>query len=304
MKIRRGRFEGLTPYDTVFIGNYTKDTIISASGTRVVDGGGFNYGAHVGAMMGLRVAAVTRLAKEDFHVVKALKQMGVNVFATETKNSTCLRIVYPTSNVDEREIYVIHSAGSFTMDQFDNLKAKVILINASFRGEVGFEVVEGLSKRAELLAVDVQGFVRVNREGKMVYEDWPDMARVLRYVNVLKADIVESEMLTGLKEIRQAARELASYGPTEVVITHRDGVLVHAEGEDYEASFLPEALVGRSGRGDTCVAAYALKRLTASPAEATIWTAAVTSLKMEAEGPIRREVRDVENLIQTKYSSH
>ena len=32
-------------YDIVIIGNYTKDTIVSPSGTRVVDGGGFNYGA-------------------------------------------------------------------------------------------------------------------------------------------------------------------------------------------------------------------------------------------------------------------
>ena len=33
-------------YDTVIFGNYTKDTIISATGTRYIDGGGFNYGAH------------------------------------------------------------------------------------------------------------------------------------------------------------------------------------------------------------------------------------------------------------------
>jgi hypothetical protein len=33
-------------YDVVYIGNYTKDTIISPSGTRYVDGGGMNYAAH------------------------------------------------------------------------------------------------------------------------------------------------------------------------------------------------------------------------------------------------------------------
>ena len=41
-------------YDIVIIGNYTKDTIVSSAGTRPVDGGGFNYGAHVAAMMGLK----------------------------------------------------------------------------------------------------------------------------------------------------------------------------------------------------------------------------------------------------------
>ena len=67
-------------YDIVIIGNYTKDTIVSSTGTRVVDGGGFNYGAFVASMMGLEVAAVTRLAEEDKRVVDALRSRGVDVF--------------------------------------------------------------------------------------------------------------------------------------------------------------------------------------------------------------------------------
>jgi hypothetical protein len=42
-------------------------------------------------------------------------------------------------------------------------------------------------------------------------------------------------------------------------------------------------------------------RLNASPAEATIWAAAVTSLKMEAEGPFHRDIAEVKRLIQDKY---
>jgi hypothetical protein len=45
------------------------------------------------------------------------------------------------------------------------------------------------------------------------------------------------------------------------------------------------------------------KRLTASPAEATIWAAAVVSLKLEAEGPFRREISQVDDLIRSRYSS-
>jgi len=85
------------------------------------------------------------------------------------------------------------------------------------------------------------------------------------------------------------------------VLTHRDGLLVLAGNQFHEAGFYPVELVGRSGRGDTCLSAYAAGRLTRSPAEATIWAAAVTSLKMEAEGPFRRDVREVEALIQTRY---
>jgi len=59
-------------YDIAFLGHYTKDTIVSSSGIRIVDGGAFNYGANVAVRMGLKVAAITRLTKEDFHVIKNL----------------------------------------------------------------------------------------------------------------------------------------------------------------------------------------------------------------------------------------
>ena len=45
-------------HDIAFLGNYTKDTIVSATSSRVVDGGAFNYGAHVARAMGLDVAAI------------------------------------------------------------------------------------------------------------------------------------------------------------------------------------------------------------------------------------------------------
>lgn len=290
-----------TLYDLVLVGHYTKDAIVSASGERLVDGGAFNYGAQVAARMGLKVAAVTRLAEEDFHVVDELTRLGVEVFARATPKSTCLRLEYPTSNVDERVIYVTSTAGAFTPAEVDSLRARVFLIGASMRGEIGLEVIGALGKKEALLAADVQGFVRVARDGKLVYEAWPEQQQVLAHVDVLKTDAVEAKMLTGEADIKVAARILADVGPNEIVLTHRDGLLVFADGEYYEARFFPDELIGRSGRGDTCIAAYMAKRLTAPPDEATIWAVAVTSLKMEAEGPFRRDMGEVADLIHRQY---
>jgi sugar/nucleoside kinase (ribokinase family) len=297
-------------WDVAFIGNYTKDTIVSASGTRVVDGGAFNYGAQVAARMGLRVVAVTRLAREDSRVLDELGRLGVSVLARSTPQSTCLRIEYPSSNEDERVIHVSSSAGAFSPEEVQDLRARAFVVGASMRGEVGLGVIEVLrstsrgataGKRA-LLATDVQGFVRVAKEGLLVYEPWPDKQSVLAQVDILKTDAVEAEMLTGQADMRVAARMLADLGPDEVVVTHRDGVLVRTKGQMHSAAFFPARLVGRSGRGDTCLAAYVARRLSAAPAEATIWAAAVTSLKMEAEGPFRRPMPEVEALIRDRYS--
>jgi len=284
-------------FDIVLVGNYTKDTIVSQSGTRVVDGGGFNYAAHVAALMGLKTAAVTRLAREDDRVVERLRQSGITVFPVYTPESTTLRLEYPTSNLDERVITVTHIAGSFALDQVKDLRAKAFLINASLRGEVSLSVIEELRRKDTLLAADVQGFVRtVAADGRMIHDPWPERDQVLSRIDILKTDAVEAEILTGISDKRAAAQMLARWGPKEVVLTHSDGVMVLAGGVFFEGPFRPKQIVGRSGRGDTCISAYVSKRLSASPKEATIWAAAVTSLKLEAEGPIKRGIDEVEIL--------
>jgi len=285
----------------VFLGNYTKDTIVSAAGTRVVDGGAFNYGAHVAAAMGLRVAAVTRLARADWHVVRHLEDLGVDVEARVTPHATCLRLEYPTANVDERVIYVTSTAGTFTPDQVQGLEAPAFVVGPTLRGEVGLNVIEALAGKETLLAVDVQGWVRVERDGVLRYEPWPEQRELLSHIDILKTDAVEAEMLTGEVDIRAAAQELVAFGPQEIVLTHRNGLLVYARGEVFEAGFYPREVVGRSGRGDTCLASYTARRLSHSPADATIWAAAATSLKMEAEGPFRRTTVEVENMIRERY---
>lgn len=288
-------------YDITFLGHYTKDTIVSASGTRIVDGGAVFYGANVAARMGLKTAVVTRLAREDFRVVEEMERLGVRVFAKVTPKSTCLRLEYPSSNVDERVIHVASNAGPFIPEELEHIGTRTVVIGGSMRGEISLRVMEKLAEKTDRIAADAQSFVRIDREGTLVAAEWPEKQVVLALLHVLKADAVEAELLTGSADIRAAAEILHELGPREIVLTHRDGLLVYDGDRFHEAGFFPKELVGRSGRGDTCIASYVASRLNASPAEAIVWAAALTSLKMEAEGPFRRDIGEVERLIEEKY---
>ena len=288
-------------FDIAFLGHYTKDTIVLPHETKTIRGGAFYYGAHVVVRMGLKAAVITRLAEEDFGVVEDLSRMGVEVFATPTAQSTGLRLVYPTQDPDRRMVYNVGFAGPFTPAEVVPVQARAFHIGASIRGEVPLEVIEALAQKQARISLDVQGFVRVNRGRELAYEDWPEAAQVLELVDVLKADSVEAEFLTGTSDLQEAARTLSEFGPSEVVLTHGKGVLVYADGHFYAAPFWTREMKGRTGRGDTCIAAYLGKRLTASPAEATIWAAALASLKMETEGPFNREIKEVEKLIRQEY---
>jgi sugar/nucleoside kinase (ribokinase family) len=288
-------------YDVAYIGNYTKDTIVSPAGVRYVDGGAVNYAAHAGARLGLKVAVITRLAREDQRVLDQLTQAGVDCIAKYTPQSTCVKLEYPTHDPDQRNLYVTSTAGSIGLDEVASVAARALVIGTTLRGEVGLEVIQALHQRQVLLAADVQGYVRVLREQSIVYEPWDEMQAVLGCLDILKSDAVEAEYLTGTSDIHHAARIYAAAGPQEIVLTHKDGLLIYAQGKYHELGFYPQSLAGRSGRGDTCLGSYVAKRLSVSPAEAGVWAAAVTSLKMETLGPFNRPISEVEELIQKKY---
>jgi len=288
-------------YDVALIGNYTKDTIVTPSGTAYVDGGGMNYSAHAINALGYQAVVVTRLAKEDDHVVKKFTDAGIDCYPTYAPYSTHMKLEYPTTDPDIRTLSVTHTAGSITPDAVLSLNTRAASIGPSLRGEVGLDVIKALKDKGVKVAADMQGYVRVLRGESLVYEPWPEMAETVAYLDYLKSDAVEAEFLTGEKDIEKAAAFFASMGAREIVLTHRDGVLIHAEGKFHHFDFHSESLAGRSGRGDTCIGTYTARRLDLSPKDAGAWAAAVTSLKVERPGPFNRPLAEVEAFIHKYY---
>ena len=289
-------------FDFVSIGAYTQDTIVTRSGTRYVDGGGYSYSALAARLASVSVGAVTRLSAADRKSTDLLRSVGVEVIVHESRHSTLMRLEYPTDNVDERILTVTAVADAFVPGDVASTEASAILTSPSIRGEISLAVVEAVRAKAGRVGLDIQGFVRVRTaDGRLAYEAWPEMRQVLAHIDVLKSDAVEGEFLTGERDLHAIARKLASYGPKEIVLTHKDGLVVLANGTTHAQPFLPTELRGRSGRGDTCVGSYLSRRLSAEPADATVWAAALTSLKLEEEGPIRRSRADVEAAIRNRY---
>jgi sugar/nucleoside kinase (ribokinase family) len=289
-------------YDLLCIGNYTKDTIITPAGAKYVDGGAVRYSAHAAAKLGIKTAVVTRLAEEDSRVVDSFRQSGIDCFPVYTPHSTLMKLEYPTTNPDLRNLSVAATAGTITVSQVENLQARSAVIGPSLRGEVGLDVIQTLKDKGMLVAADMQGYVRVLRGEALNYEPWLEMDKFLSRLDVVKSDAVEAESLTGEKDIRKAAQFFADRGPREIVLTHKDGVLIYADGKSTDVGFYPARLDGRSGRGDTCIGTYMAMRLSKPPLEAGVWAAAVTSLKMEDLGPFDRSISDVEALIHARYN--
>lgn len=282
--------------DVAMIGHFARDKLVVRGQERVSSGGAVYYGGIALRRIGVSVAVITRLRAEDFPYLDELKQEGVLVFAQPAEQTSGIENIYTTEDMDRRICKPLGFAGPFRLEDIPNVDAKVFLVGPIIAGEVDLALVQSLAERGPV-ALDVQGFVRVREGDDLVFRDWPEKEEGLACVHTLKVDSAEAEVLTGKTDPVVAVRELAAYGPREIVLTHASGVLVHADGRDYRAPFTPRELRGRTGRGDTCFACYVGKRLTAPPEEACRFAAAVTTLKLEKPGPFRGTLEDVERYL-------
>jgi len=236
-------------------------------------------------------------------VVKNIRADGIDCFPFYSPSSTLMTLEYKTHDVDKRNLYVKATGGTISPRHLDGLEARAIIVSPSLRGEVELEFFEELRKRpGTLISMDVQGFVRVLRGESLVYEPWPEMAEVLRRTDIVKTDAVEAAFLTGENDIEKAAKFLADLGAREVLLSHSEGILVHADGKFHHYKFHAQSMEGRSGRGDTCVGSYVSMRLSLPPREAGKWSAAATSLKIERHGVFNRSIAEVQVFIDRYYA--
>jgi sugar/nucleoside kinase (ribokinase family) len=282
--------------DVVMIGHFAKDRNVVDGRGGMASGGGVYFGSIALRRLDVRVAVVTRLHPDDFPLLEELDEEGVQVFATPAPETSGIANFYDSADMERRVCKPLGFAGPFRPEEIPDLSARIYAVVSIIAGEVDLPLLKSLARRGPV-ALDVQGFVRVRERDDLVFRPWPEMEEGLSHVTYLKVDRAEAELLTGKVDLQEAGRELARYGPREVVLTQSSGVTVFAGGQIHRAPFAPRSLEGRTGRGDTCFATYLGRRLTGSPEEATWLAAAVTTLKQEKPGPWRGTRSDVDALL-------
>jgi hypothetical protein len=103
-------------YDIVFIGQLGIDTIVPFEGLTFVGGSSPVLFASIAAScMKKRIAVVTRISENETYLLEPMKTAGVHLFVQpgEVRQH---RIVFPTANVDQRQIFFIKRAKHFAID--------------------------------------------------------------------------------------------------------------------------------------------------------------------------------------------
>ena len=288
--------------DICCIGHLTLDKIVTPRKTAYMPGGTsyyFTYGIqHLKDSKNYKL--VTALAPSEYATIEDMRRKGIKVEVLPSRHTVYFENTYG-ENQDERTQRVLAKADPFTAEELKDEQAKFFHLGSLLADDFPLEVVKLLSKKG-VLAVDAQGYLR-EVKGEHVYPtDWKEKKEALKYIDILKVNEHEAEVLTGCKDPKQAALQLAEWGVKEVLLTLGSlGSLIYAEGRFYRIpAYPPKEVADATGCGDTYVLGYLYMRNKGfSYEEAGCFAAAMSTIKLEKSGPFSGSEEDVWHILNT-----
>lgn len=290
-------------YDILSIGHISLDYNIDYLDNEIVEvGGAVIYSSAAAHALGHKAGVVTKLAEGDRDRLNVFTIAKEDVYCLPSAKSTSIRNKYHTPDKERRTCTCIAQGDPFTEKDIPRVACGVYHFAGLIYGDFDGELIRQMSLRGKT-AVDVQALLRhVDKNTSLMYfEDWKDKLTYLPYIDYLKTDAAEAEIMTGKTDRAEAARLLHKWGAKEVVITHNTEVLAYDGNEIYTCPIKARNLSGRSGRGDTTFAAYISEREHAGIADSLLWATATVSAKMEKPGPYKGTRADIEDYIRRFY---
>lgn len=283
------------------IGHITHDKIITPETEVDMPGGTSYYFAHAMYHLngGKDFQLVTSLAETDMQAVTDLRQLGINVSVVPSRHTVYFENKYG-ENQNNRTQRVLAKADPFTVESLKNLKASLFHLGSLLADDFSLQVIESLAGRGEV-SVDSQGYLREVRGEKVYAVDWKEKREALRHIDVLKVNEYEMEVLTGHNDAHDAALQLAEWGVKEVCVTLGNyGSVILEDNHFYDiCAYPPLRVVDATGCGDTYSTGYLYMRSRgANPSEAGHFAAAMSTLKLEANGPFAQTEDDVWHIIK------
>jgi len=315
-------------YDIVIIGHVSHDILNYRGEVSRFIGGAAYFSSFAAKKSGAELLVVTKMAEDDFGLLNGMRKEGIEVLAIPSQQTTSIENIFVTDDVDNRKVNLLSQADPFSMEDIPEVKARVYNLAGLFKGEFQPSMIKTLSRRGKV-ALDLQAMLRTSKRppakqvafpkpfrsledkakrynqrqsqwlrngsehGKFAWNDWDEKDEYLPHLTYLKADSLESKVITGTEDRRKAAQIMNSLGAEEVMITHSSEVIVYDGKKYYSAPFKPGNLSGRAGRGDTCFISYMTRKLSHDTDESLKYAAALTSIKMERPGPFSGTQDDV-----------
>jgi len=289
-------------YDTFIMGHISIDKNIYQGESVKEIGGAVVHSSCTSYAIGYKTGILTKLYFQDKNCLEAFTIPEEDIFALNSKNTTSIRNIYHSADRERRTCTALSIADPFTIEDIpNNIDSRIYHFAGLISGEFDNEMIKFLHNKGKI-ALDVQGFLRtVGKNKEMVFKDWKEKKEYLSYIDYLKTDAAEAEIMTGTKDRKKAAEMLFDWGAKEIMITYGKEVMIYNGKKYYTYPLKPQNLSGRTGRGDTCFSTYITERLDKDIEDALLFASALVSLKMERPGPFKGNRDEVEEYIKKYY---
>lgn len=290
-------------YDLMILGPATRDLNIDYTGAEDRScGGAVTFCTPAARAAGANVFAAVKIAPSDTDIIEGFRMDPADIALLPSEKTTLMRNEYFTPDRERRRATCPAQSDPITSEEIPDVPCKLYHLAGLLYGDFPDGLIEFLHTKGKVSA-DVQGFLRHNDDGSLVFHDWAEKHRYLPYMDFLKTDAAEAEILTGLTDRAEAAKMLYQWGAKEILISHNTEMLVYDGKEIYTCPVKARNLSGRTGRGDTTFGAYLAMRMTgASIPEALLYATACVSLKMETPGVFTGTKADVQAYIAEFYN--
>jgi sugar/nucleoside kinase (ribokinase family) len=135
-------------FDIAFIGHICFDEVIPYQGApRVALGSAVLCGALAAARVEKKVAVVTKVAPEDESILEQMKQNGIDVRVIPSAQTTYMKVVHPTADVDERQFFHLANAGFFSLAEIPTLAARQVHLAGITDQEFDLDFIRGQIQR-------------------------------------------------------------------------------------------------------------------------------------------------------------
>jgi sugar/nucleoside kinase (ribokinase family) len=283
-------------FDICCIGHITLDTVITTRTVVKMAGGTSFYFSNAMRNMNVNYMLVTSLASKEMYIVDELRKKGIDVNVVPSKNTVYFENRY-AENGEDRTQRVSQQADPITAQQLQHIDATIYHLGPLLAEDIPVDVFKTLAAKG-IVSLDAQGYLRTVKNQQVLPVDWPAKKEALQYVDILKVNEYELEVLTGVKDVSNGAKILADWGVKEVVVTlgSMGSVILH-KGKFYSIPpYIPGNFADTTGCGDTYMAGYLFQRNKGAGIQhAGEFASAMAGLKVNSSGPFIGTEEDVMN---------
>ena len=252
-----------SPGRVAIIGSLTRD-VVTVEGRRTTQLGGVVW--HAGAILaglGVETAIATCLPPGDDVLRAALEARGIELHGQDDVSTTDFHNDYDGEGARSQRVgHVAAPIGEAAITEAIQ-GADIVHLGPLHPGDISPEGLAAVRATGTRIALDVQGYTRAIRDGRIEAALSDRLAELLPACAVIKADRGEAALIVGADDPVIAAGRLAErYPAMEVLITCSvDGIVLAAEGVVHLLDCTPVETLDPTGAGDVFLASYLRARL-------------------------------------------